>query len=51
MGLLMQTCAQPWKAMAIIMDERGDYRDIDEVLVIVGPTLDIMIKMDYDDDR
>lgn len=38
------------KAMAIIMDERGDYRDIDEVLVIVGPTLDIMIKMDYDDD-
>ena len=39
------------KAMAIIMDERGDYRDIDEVLVIVGPTLDIMIKMDYDDDR
>ena len=37
------------KAMAIIMDEKGDYRDIDEVLVIVGPTLDIMIKMDYDD--
>ena len=38
------------EAMAIIMDERGDYRDIDGVLVIVGPTLDIMIKMDYDDD-
>ena len=29
------------KAMAIIMDERGD--------VIVGPTLDIMIKMELDD--
>ena len=38
------------KAMAIIMDEKGDYRDIDEVLVIVGPTLDIMIKMELDDD-
>ena len=38
------------KAMATIMDEKGDYRDIDEVLVIVGPTLDILIKMEHDDD-
>eukprot|EP00435_Cladocopium_sp_Y103_P055572 s2333_g18.t1 len=38
------------KALAIIMDERGDYSDIDEVLIIVGPTLDIKIKMEMDDD-
>ena len=38
------------KAMAIILDEKYDYRDIDEVLIIVGPTLDIMIKMEHDDD-
>eukprot|EP00435_Cladocopium_sp_Y103_P045227 s435_g12.t3 len=38
------------KAMAIIMDERGEYRDIDEVLVIIGPTLDIKIKMEMEDD-
>ena len=37
------------KAMAIILDEKYDYRDIDEVLIIVGPTLDIMIKMEHDD--
>eukprot|EP00435_Cladocopium_sp_Y103_P013926 s811_g3.t1 len=38
------------KAMAIIMDEIGDYRDVDEVLVIIGPTLDIKIKMEMEDD-
>ena len=38
------------KAMAIILDEKYDYSDIDEVLIIVGPTLDIMIKMEHDDD-
>ena len=37
------------KAMAIILDEKYDYCDIDEVLIIVGPTLDIMIKMEHDD--
>ena len=36
--------------MAIILDEKYDYSDIDEVLIIVGPTLDIMIKMEHDDD-
>ena len=39
------------KAMAIVLDEKGEYRDIDEVLVIVGPQLDILIKMDLDDDE
>ena len=38
-----------WKAMAIIFDEKYDYSDIDEVLIIVGPTLDIMIRMEHDD--
>ena len=38
------------KAMAIILDEKYDYCDIDEVLIIVGPTLDIVIKMEHDDD-
>ena len=38
------------KAMAIIFDEKYDYSDIDEVLIIVGPTLDIMIRMEHDDD-
>eukprot|EP00435_Cladocopium_sp_Y103_P068234 s172_g31.t1 len=38
------------KAMAIIMDERGEYSDIDEVLIIVSPTLDIKIKMEMEDD-
>ena len=36
--------------MAIILDEKYDYCDIDEVLIIVGPTLDIMIRMEYEDD-
>ena len=38
------------KAMAIILDEKYDYSDIDEVLIIVGPTLDIMIRIEYEDD-
>ena len=38
------------KAMAIILDEKYDYSDIDEVLIIVGPTLDILIRMEHDDD-
>ena len=38
------------KAMAIILDEEHDYSDIDEVLMIVGPTLDIMIRIEYEDD-
>ena len=38
------------KAMAIILDEKYDYCDIDEVLIVVGPTLNIMIKMEHDDD-
>eukprot|EP00435_Cladocopium_sp_Y103_P055641 s3204_g18.t1 len=37
--------------MAIIMDERGEYSDIDEVLIIVGPTFDIKIKMELEDDE
>ena len=37
------------KAMAIIFDEKYDYSDIAEVLIIVGPTLDIMIRMEHDD--
>ena len=36
--------------MAIILDEKYDYSDIDEVLIIVGPTLDIMIRIEYEDD-
>ena len=39
------------KGMAIVMDERGEHRDIDEVLVIVGPSLDILIKIDTEDDE
>ena len=39
------------KAMAIILDENYDYCDIDEVLVIVGPSMDIMIRMEYEDDE
>jgi len=38
------------KAMAIILDEKYDYCDIDEVLIIVGPTMDIKIRMEYEDD-
>ena len=38
------------KAMAIILDEKYDYSNIDEVLIIVGPTLDIMIRIEYEDD-
>ena len=38
------------KAMAIILDEKYDFRDIDEVLIIVGPSLDIVIRIEYDDD-
>ena len=38
------------KAMAIIFDEKYEYSDIDEVLIIVGPTLDIMISVEYEDD-
>ena len=36
--------------MAIILDEKYDFRDIDEVLIIVGPTLDIVIRIEHDDD-
>ena len=39
------------KATAIILDEKYDYSDIDEVLIIVGPTLDIMIRIEYEDDE
>jgi nuclear transport factor 2 (NTF2) superfamily protein len=39
------------KAMAIILDENYDYCDIDEVLIIVGPAMDIMIKVEYEDDE
>ena len=38
------------KAMAIILDEKYDFRDIDEVLIIVGPSLDIVIRIEHDDD-
>ena len=38
------------KAMAIILDEKYDFRDIDEVLTIVGPSLDIVIRIEHDDD-
>ena len=37
------------KAMAILIDEKGEYSDIDEVLVIVGPSLDILIRLDIVD--
>ena len=37
------------KAMAILIDEKGEYSDIDEVLVIVGPSLDILIRLDIED--
>ena len=37
------------KAMAIILDEKYNYIDIDEILIIIGPSLDIMIKMEYED--
>ena len=36
--------------MAILMDERRDYKDIDEVLIVVGPQLDIRMKIDYDEE-
>ena len=36
--------------MAIILDEKYDFRDIDEVLIIVGPSLDIVIRIEHDDD-
>ena len=38
------------KAMAIMLDEKYDFRDIDEVLIIVGPSLDIVIRIEHDDD-
>ena len=38
------------KAMAIILDEKYDFRDIEEVLIIVGPSLDIVIRIEHDDD-
>ena len=38
------------KAMAVILDEKYDFRDIDEVLIIVGPSLDIVIRIEHDDD-
>ena len=37
------------KAMAILIDEKDEYSDIDEVLVIVGPSLDILIRFDIED--
>ena len=37
------------KAMAILIDEKGEYSDIDEVLVIVGPSMDILIRLDIED--
>ena len=37
------------KAMAILIDEKGEYSDIDEVLVIVGPSMDILIRLDVED--
>ena len=39
------------KAMAIIMDEWREYKDIDEVLIVVGPQLDIRMKFDYDEEN
>ena len=39
------------KAMAILIDEKGEYSDIDEVLVIVGPSMDILIRLDIEDDE
>ena len=38
------------KAMAIILDEKYDFRDIDEVLIIVGPSLDIVIRIEHNND-
>ena len=37
--------------MAILIDEKGEYSDIDEVLVIVGPSMDILIRLDIEDDE
>ena len=39
------------KAMAILIDEKGEFGDIDEVLVVVGPKFDILIKFDVEDDE
>ena len=35
--------------MAILIDEKGEHSDIDEVLVIVGPSMDILIRLDVED--
>ena len=35
--------------MAILIDEKGEHSDIDEVLVIVGPSMDILIRLDIED--
>ena len=37
------------KAMAILIDEKGEHSDIDEVLVLVGPSMDILIRLDVED--
>ena len=39
------------KAMTILIDEKGEFSDIDEVLVVVGPTFDILIKFNVEDDE
>ena len=37
------------KAMAILINEKGEFSDIDEVLVVVGPTFDILMKFNVED--
>lgn len=37
------------KAMAIILDKYDDAQEIDEVLIVVGPQVDIRIRLDTDD--
>ena len=36
--------------MAIIISEEEEHRDIDEVLIVTGPKLDVKVRMEIDDD-
>ena len=44
---LLKVVGRQWLLFSM---RSNDYSDIDEVLIIVGPTLDIMIRMEHDDD-
>ena len=38
------------RARAIIMDNSGFHRDVDEVRIIIGPKFDMLVKLDTDND-